>query len=204
MRIIKPNSLNYANMARSRSTKHNSKGWKNSVIGLPPEALLNSIVSGLIPEIRHELAVQKPYTITQAIGLAKQIEAKLKDSKNRPTRPPTSTNLPNSPTVASIYTAPTQTAPKPAPQNAQPINTTNHNPKLQVRWLTTAQMQERRAQGLCYNCDEKYIMGHCCATVRHLLLILEPNQENQDMPEEIEPQDDTGDIYFHLSPQALT
>lgn len=59
----------------------------NRVLGLPPDALLNCFISGLIPEIRHELAVQRPYTITQAIGLAKLIEAKIKDSKSRPTKP---------------------------------------------------------------------------------------------------------------------
>jgi hypothetical protein len=47
-------------------------------------------------------------------------------------------------------------------------------------------------------------MGHCCATSRYLLLILEPDEENQEVLEEIEHQNDTGDIYFHLSPQALT
>jgi hypothetical protein len=34
----------------------------NRVLGLPPEALLNCFISGLIPEIRHELAIQKPFT----------------------------------------------------------------------------------------------------------------------------------------------
>jgi len=41
----------------------------NRILGLPPEALLNCFIFGLIPKIRHELTIQKPFTITQAIAL---------------------------------------------------------------------------------------------------------------------------------------
>jgi hypothetical protein len=67
-------------------------------------------------------------------------------------------------------------------------------------------MQERRAQGLCYNCDEKYITGHRCATGRYLLLIIEPgiDEELEEVTPEPEPATEQEDIYFHLSAQALT
>jgi hypothetical protein len=145
----------------------------NRVIGLPPEALLNCFVSGLIPEIRHELAVQKPYSITQAIGLAKLIEAKIKDSKPktaRPSIPPNSTIHPS----GSKTITPPSTSIRPTPSNPS-TQANNQSPKFPIRRLTAAQMQERRAQGLCYNCDEKYIIGHRCATGRYLLLILDPD-----------------------------
>ena len=32
--------------------------------------------------------------------------------------------------------------------------------KVPLQRLTGAQMEERRKQGLCYNCDEKWQMGH--------------------------------------------
>jgi len=139
----------------------------NRVIGLPPEALLNCFVSGLIPEIRHELAVQKPYTITQAIGLAKLIEAKLTDSKGRPPKPFAST--PNSPANSTSNGPKTpSTLPIVARQSSPTTLTNTSNTKFPIRRLTAAQMQERRAQGLCYNCDEKYVMGHRCATCNAL------------------------------------
>jgi hypothetical protein len=47
----------------------------NPVYGLPHDAILNCFISGLQPEIRSELAIQRPYNISQAIGLAKLIEA---------------------------------------------------------------------------------------------------------------------------------
>jgi len=59
----------------------------NRVTGLPSEAILNCFISGLIPEIRNELAIQRPQTIHQAIGLAKLIESKIKDSKPRYQKP---------------------------------------------------------------------------------------------------------------------
>jgi hypothetical protein len=39
----------------------------NRVIGLPADAMLNCFISGLNPEINNEIAIQKPYTISQAI-----------------------------------------------------------------------------------------------------------------------------------------
>jgi hypothetical protein len=178
----------------------------NRVLGLPPDALLNCFISGLIPEIRHELAVQRPYTITQAIDLAQLIEAKIKDSKSRPTRPysqATSTPL-NHPAVLS--TVPKQAAiTNPLPTKLQIPNHTTPPSKLPIRRLSLTQMQERRAQGLCYNCDEKYVMGHRCATGRYLLMILEPESKEETDNVIAEPETlDEEPSYFHLSPQALT
>nr|KYP49874.1 hypothetical protein KK1_028374 [Cajanus cajan] len=48
------------------------------VFGLPPDALVDCFFSGLLPEIRRELAILKPTSISQAIGLAKLIEVFVK------------------------------------------------------------------------------------------------------------------------------
>jgi len=178
------------------------------VIGLPPEVLLNCFISGLIPEIRHELAVLKPSTITQAIGLAKLVEVKIKEAKAHPTRPviPSTSNILNPVPHGSKIPISAQSTNKPTlpPPNNSTTHTTNS--KLPIRRLTATQMQERRAQGLCYNCDEKYIIDHRCATRRYLLLILDLEDDNQtqDFLEEQDKESETVEIYFHLSPQALT
>lgn len=71
----------------------------NRIIGLPADALLNCFISGLKPEIQRELAIIKPYSLTQTLGLAKVIEAKLQDTptqytlKFSNTTPPTNTSL---------------------------------------------------------------------------------------------------------------
>jgi hypothetical protein len=39
-----------------------------------------------------------------------------------------------------------------------------------MKRLTWDEMQRRRAQGLCFNCDEKFNVGHKCQSP-HLLLL---------------------------------
>ena len=36
------------------------------------------------------------------------------------------------------------------------------------RHLSLAEQQERRRQGLCYNCDEPYVRGHQCQRLFYL------------------------------------
>ena len=43
-----------------------------------------------------------------------------------------------------------------------PNPTGSATPTRTFRRLTPAEMQERRRQGLCYNCDEQYVRGHVC------------------------------------------
>ncbi|GJS06497.1 transposon ty3-G gag-pol polyprotein [Tanacetum coccineum] len=88
----------------------------NCVVGLPPEALLNSI------------------------GLAKLIEDKTNDQIS----PPQNSSLTATP-------APTSEA-------------------LAIKRLSPAEMQQRRVDGLCFNCPEKYSPGHKCNPPKFLLL----------------------------------
>lgn len=49
----------------------------NRVVGFPPTAILDCFLSRFRPEIQHELAILKPTSISDAIGLAKLVESKL-------------------------------------------------------------------------------------------------------------------------------
>ena len=42
--------------------------------------------------------------------------------------------------------------------------------KIPIKRLTPAQMDERRKRGLCYNCDEKWAVGHKCKNTKLFLL----------------------------------
>lgn len=42
--------------------------------------------------------------------------------------------------------------------------------RLPLQRLNSTQMEERRKQGLCYNCDEKWQMGHKCKGAKLFLL----------------------------------
>nr|KYP36817.1 Transposon Ty3-I Gag-Pol polyprotein [Cajanus cajan] len=156
----------------------------NRVYGLSPENLLNCFISGLRSDLRHELLILHPPTISEAIGLAKLFEAKFRDSKPKTSKPYLTTPSTNSPTH---ITPPTSISPTPV---VPPI-----------KRLTSAQMQERRALGLCYNCDDKFIPGHKCSTPRFLLLIEDDPDLTTTTPS---PTDPTSSPLFHLSFQALT
>jgi len=53
----------------------------NWVLGLNPEMILNCFIFGLLPEIRKEIVVLQPTSITQAMGLGKLLESKINDYK---------------------------------------------------------------------------------------------------------------------------
>ncbi|XP_019459949.1 PREDICTED: uncharacterized protein LOC109359708 [Lupinus angustifolius] len=174
----------------------------NRIWGLSPEIILNCFLSGLIPEIRRELAVLRPTHIADALGLAKLVESKIKDSK--PTFPRTSRFPPFPPH--------SNQPPHPRP-TYQPATTSTNPPTqtaLPIRRLTIAQMQERRAQGLCYNCDEKYHSGHKCQPKQFMLMLvndLDSTEEQllssmETVDEDIQPSPDEL-IHFQLSEQAL-
>nr|KYP60274.1 hypothetical protein KK1_015727 [Cajanus cajan] len=142
----------------------NFEKLSNRVFGIPPEVLKNCFISGLLPEIQNEIALFQPQTISQAIGLAKLIEAKLKDAKPKFNRSSSSFQYP----------------PSPPPKSANPIpkpTTTKEPQSLPVKRMTSQQLQERRAAGLCYNCGEKFHPGHKCATPQFLLLLSQDDSE---------------------------
>ncbi|KAF3673124.1 hypothetical protein FXO37_07148 [Capsicum annuum] len=55
--------------------------------------------------------------------------------------------------------------------DVQPIRYPRFNGNNTRRRLTSAEMDEKRAKGLCFFCDEKYVMGHKCATKKQIYLI---------------------------------
>ncbi|XP_058746621.1 uncharacterized protein LOC131619549 [Vicia villosa] len=177
------------------------------VIGLPSDAILNCFISGLTNEIQNEMAIHKPTNISQAIGLAKLIESKLKDSKPKFHKP-----------FANTYHKPSASPANPIPKpsiipssqipNPFKAQTSSAPSKLPIKRLSQAQLQERRAQGLCFNCDEKFFIGHKCSTRRFLILMAdeEPIGEPIHVEDSVETEieQDLNDTYFQLSPQALT
>ena len=54
---------------------------------------------------------------------------------------------------------------RPAQASAAPLAATAARP---FRRLTSAELLERRRQGLCFNCDEPYTPGHACPRLFYL------------------------------------
>ncbi|XP_058788145.1 uncharacterized protein LOC131662390 [Vicia villosa] len=188
----------------------------NRVLGLPSEAILNCFISGLIPEIRNELAIHQPFSISQAVGLAKLIESKLKDLKpkfpkhNTTFHPPQSAQLPyhKNPNQTATppnfnHTTTTTLNTQPAPNPPTPTN------RFPIRRITAAQREERRAKGLCFNCDEKFIPGHRCTAGKFLLLMVDEDDtinlgQEDELLTELDITTEPEETYFQLSPQAVS
>nr|KYP61158.1 hypothetical protein KK1_023583 [Cajanus cajan]KYP68329.1 hypothetical protein KK1_021950 [Cajanus cajan] len=172
----------------------------NRVYGLSPDSILHCFISGLLPEIQEELALHRPQSINQAIDLAKLVESKLSASKAR-----TSTRIvPHKPYSSLPPPKPSLPAPP-----SSPVPSTTTSPTLPVKRLTQAQLQERRALGLCYNCDEKFHPTHRCKPKQFLLLLTE-DADPHSTPPIFDPSPpsspthiDSTLLSLQLSPQAL-
>lgn len=63
--------------------------------------------------------------------------------------------------------------------------TTHHNRvKPPFRRLTPAEIEQRRAAGLCYRCDEKYHRNHKCPKPELTVLVMYDNGEEEEFKEE--------------------
>lgn len=83
----------------------------------------------------------------------------------------------------------------------------HHNTVTGGRRLTSAEMNEKRAKGLCFFCDEKYTMGHVCKAKKQLYLIdvveEEERVEEVELIQEQEHQNATHE-FMTISLQAYT
>ncbi|XP_030949790.1 uncharacterized protein LOC115973672 [Quercus lobata] len=131
--------------------KGNFKIFSNRITGLFESHKLSCFLSGLKDEIRLPIRMLVPKTLNEAFGLAK-IQEEYVNSSRKAFRGVTDNGR------ASILGAPKLEA------MVEPRT------KVPLQRLTSAQMEERRKQGLCYNCDEKWQMEHKCKGAKLFLL----------------------------------
>jgi hypothetical protein len=55
----------------------------------------------------------------------------------------------------------------------KPINPSPPSTPLKIQKLTRAEMVEHQLKGLCYNCDDKYFLGHKCKEQKIFMSISE-------------------------------
>jgi len=135
------------------------------------------------------MAVLRPTTISHAIGLAKLLESKNLANRSNPQyqrKPPYSS--PNSSSSTPILPTPNTRPALPAP------------PKIgmPIKCLSQTELLARRAKGLCFNCDERFIPGHRCKTPQFLLLLIDEDPPPDDNPNPHE------DILFITDPTDTT
>ncbi|KAF1881536.1 hypothetical protein Lal_00021385 [Lupinus albus] len=142
---------------RHINIQHDQDSDFGKVMGLTPEMLLNCFLSGLNLEIAIELAIQQPFFVTHAIGLAKLVESKIAKSKLTTWHYPRRNRaVPITPTMESTFT------------DVHTISSTT----FPIKHLTTVQMEEHRAQRLCYNYDEKYINPNIIGCYGYTLIVV--------------------------------
>ncbi|KAG8380288.1 hypothetical protein BUALT_Bualt06G0000100 [Buddleja alternifolia] len=157
-------------------------------------------ISCFLAGFRHDIAIQvrmfKPKTLQNAISLAKLQEQALYLTNKRGNPPilPKPQPIPYKPPLLPTpkpYTLPNLSGPPSYsnPQtNSKPNFTNPNNSKLPPRpgrRLTPQEMDEKRAKGLCFLCDEKYTFGHQCSK-RRQLFIMEAGDDEEAIEEEQE------------------
>jgi hypothetical protein len=95
----------------------------------------------------------------------------------------------------------------------KPVNPTTPSAPLKIQKLTRAEMDERQLKGLCYNCDDKYFLGHKCKEQNLFMAISEDISEEDvetpfvsESPEstDITPPSDPPEVEPVISLNALT
>ncbi|KAA8544713.1 hypothetical protein F0562_019440 [Nyssa sinensis] len=124
----------------------------NQVRGWTQKALVDTFMGGLKPEISDAIRLFKPQTLKEAIGLARMRGDQLQKQRkfSRSVHPPVA--------LTSDRNNPTSATP--------------------IRRLSWDEMQRRRAQGLCFNCNEHFTAGHRCQEPS--LLLLEGHDDEAD------------------------
>ncbi|KAF2283258.1 hypothetical protein GH714_043610 [Hevea brasiliensis] len=141
----------------------------NQPEGWTQRALVETFMGGLKPKVVDGIRMFKPTSLKEAISLTRMRDEQLTHQRQSFRSVNKSTAEPSSPTKAIPPT----------------------------KRLTWNEMQKRQAQGLCFNCDEKFTTGHCCKGPQ--LLILDGEAEDAGIDE----QDDSKVFQPKISLHAL-
>jgi hypothetical protein len=99
-------------------------------------------VSGLKENIRDEVQASRPSTLTEAVGLARLFDARSVAQRKQVTIQ-----------EGRRITGPSHFPPMPSLNLSR-----GHSPM--VKRVNLVELKERRDWGLCFNCDEKFSLGH--------------------------------------------
>lgn len=124
-------------------------------VELPESYAISCFLSGLKEEIQLAVRMFMPKTLSHTYCLAKLEELKIQAAKkNRPSVKPMGN--PSSPSQKWNTS-------QAVPLLTHPGKPTEGIQKRPPRILSAAEMDEKRAKGLCYWCNDKYEFGHKCA-----------------------------------------
>lgn len=141
---------------------------------LPETFLVGCFIAGLQDDIRLDVKIKQPTTLTDAIGVARLIEERNSlQKKTSSTSAFGSSNLPH-----FLQNSSTPSAGLLGPSPTQKKLTTTATP---VQRISGQEARERREKGLCFYCDEKYAPGHRCQRPQFFMI--------EDCPPPLEPDE---------------
>jgi hypothetical protein len=158
----------------------------NRVVGWPHKALIGTFLGGLKADISADVRKFKPRTLCETIELARMREDELAHSKKSPFA---DTSKYNSKTAWGSNT--TSTVSSSSKTSAQPA----------VKKISWEEMQKRRENGLCFNCNKRYIPGHRCAVPHVFIIEADPEEE---VEAEVVAAETAGEQDPQISLHALT
>jgi hypothetical protein len=141
--------------------------------------LIQMYTAGLVNPLKTDVALRRPQSLDDAIMLAHAYEQRMllapsDTGQGRGGRLAFSSGPP----ASAAKTVSTASAP--ASSSASTAGTGKVTPlsaSLPRRRLSPAEMSQRRADGLCYNCDEKFVLGHRCKKLFILEVVVDDEEE---------------------------
>jgi hypothetical protein len=133
-------------------TKHieNFQRLNIKLTDIPDEHLIDVFIGTLKDNIQHEVRLWEPKSLENAFKVARNVESKNMAMATRRTNP-------------NIY----RENNAPSPKTHQPTR------------LTPQQLEERKAKGLCFNCDNKYSKGQKCGEKKLFYIDCEEEEEQE-------------------------
>ncbi|PKU77049.1 putative mitochondrial protein [Dendrobium catenatum] len=148
--------------------------------GLSNSTLGGNFMKGLKPEIRDAVKVMRPRDLREAMELAQLVENQKTNARswrNNHSGGPTRTT-----TTYLAPKGPSPSVPRESGKEKSGVTRTAGSFKK----LTEEEMQEKRAKGLCFRCEEKFVPGHRCKdrALRALTVYIDEAPEEGDDSEE--------------------
>ena len=188
----------------------------NRVQGLSEQWMVSFFITGLSDYLKCQLRLAKPCSYPEAVSLARLHEQNHVALKNSfKTQPLTSsTSFPRSRFTSSNFTPSTFTTrntSSPLVSTTTPPKITNSTPnsslstsvpsvsKPPFKKFTTAELRERRLQGLCYYCNEKYNPTHKCKS--QCLALLDKEDLDQILPTDLSTNLEVPSDYLPTEPE---
>ena len=130
----------------------------NQLKGLAEPYKPSCFLSGLRDDIRFMVRMLNPLNLTVAFGMVKMQEENVATFRR------------------SSWLG--FTSPRPFPNSP----TSDMKALVPIQHLSLVQMKERRARGLCYNCDEKWGSSHKCKSTRLFIMECEDSKGEELQP----------------------